>query len=236
MEFMLFKQKLQTGILVRRYKRFLADIELVDESILTVHCPNSGSMLGCSEPGSPVMISRADNPARKYPHTLEMVQSDSVWVGVNTSLTNKLVREALEKGTVKDFGNIDSIIQEIKTSANTRLDFLLENKGKRIYMEVKNCSLAEDGAAMFPDAVTARGTKHLLELTALKQQGHMAAVLFCVQRGDADYFMPAQHIDPLYAETLNKVAEKGVKVLAYQADVSPEEITITRKLPVRLAV
>ena len=128
-------------------------------------------MLGCSEPGSPVMISRSDNPDRKYPHTLEMVQADSVWVGVNTSLTNKLVREALEQGTVKDFGNIDSIIQEIKTSANTRLDFLLENKGKRIYMEVKNCSLAEDGAAMFPDAVTARGTKHLLDLTALKQQG-----------------------------------------------------------------
>ena len=131
---MQFKQQLQPGILIRRYKRFLADIKLADGKILTVHCPNSGSMLGCSEPGSPVMISRSDNPARKYPHTLEMVQSDSVWVGVNTSLTNKLVREALEKGTVKDFGYIDSIIQEIKTSANTRLDFLLENKGKRIHM------------------------------------------------------------------------------------------------------
>jgi len=233
---MKFNQVLQQGILIRRYKRFLADIELGNGKSLTVHCPNSGSMLGCSEPGSPVMISRSDNPTRKYPHTLEMVQANSVWVGVNTSLTNKLVREALEKGIVKEFGHLDSIIQETKTSANTRLDFLLENKGKRIYMEVKNCSLVVDGAAMFPDAVTVRGTKHLLELAALKQQGYMAVVLFCVQREDAAYFRPAQHIDPLYAETLNKVAEKGVKVLAYQADLSPEEITITRKLPVRLAV
>jgi sugar fermentation stimulation protein A len=233
---MQFKQKLQPGTLIRRYKRFLADIETADNRGLTVHCPNSGSMLGCSEPGSPVMISRSDNPARKYPHTLEMVQSDSVWVGVNTSLTNKLVREALEQGIAKEFGNLDSIVQEVKTSANTRLDFLLERESKLIYMEVKNCSLAADGAAMFPDAKTARGTKHLLELAALKRQGHTTAVFFCVQRGDADYFKPAHHIDPLYAETLVKVAAEGVMVLAYQADVSPTEITITRKLPVQLTV
>lgn len=232
---MQFKQQLQPGVLIRRYKRFLADIELENGRILTVHCPNSGSMLGCSEPGSAVMISRSDNPNRKYPHTLEMVQAGSVWVGVNTSLTNKLVREALENGPVMEFGNLNSIKQEIKTSANTRLDFLLESKGKHIYMEVKNCSLAKDRAAMFPDAITVRGTKHLLELAALKQQGYMAAVFFCVQREDANYFRPAQHIDPLYAETLVKVAEEGVIVLAYQADVSPEGIKITRKLPVRLA-
>ena len=220
--------------MIKRYKRFLADIELENGKSITVHCPNSGSMLGCSEPGSPVMISRSGNPTRKYPQTLEMVQAESVWVGVNTSLTNRLVREALEQRVVKDFGNIVSIIQEVKTSANTRLDFLLQGKGKHIYMEVKNCSLAVDGAAMFPDAVTSRGTKHLLELAALKQQGFLAAVFFCVQRGDADYFRPAQHIDPLYAETLLKVVAQGVKVLAYQADVSPEGIRITRKMPVHL--
>jgi len=202
--------------------------------MLTVHCPNSGSMLGCSEPGSPVLISRSDNPARKYPHTLEMVRTGSVWVGVNTSLTNILVREALEKAIVKEFGYVDSIVQEVKTSANTRLDFVLEQKGKLIYLEVKNCSLAVEGAAMFPDARTVRGTKHLLELASLKRQGNMAAVFFCVQRGDADYFRPAQHIDPIYAETLAKVAAEGVMVLAYQADVSPKGITIARKLPVKL--
>ena len=232
---MQFKQELQPGILLKRYKRFLADIELADKKVLTVHCPNTGSMLGCSQPGSQVMISRSDNPGRKYPHTLEMVQAGSAWVGVNTSRTNKLVREALEKKVVKEFGRLDSIVQEVKTSAGTRLDFLLEREDTRIYMEVKNCSLAEKRAAMFPDAITARGTKHLHELSALKKQGHMAAVFFCVQRGDADYFMPAHHIDPVYAETLVNVASAGVMVLAYQADVNPREITIARKLPVKLA-
>ena len=231
---MQFKQELQRGVLVRRYKRFLADIELGNGEILTVHCPNSGSMLGCSEPGSPVMISRSDNPSRKYPHTLEMVQADSVWVGVNTSLTNKLVREALENGTIKEFGSLEAISQEIKTSDNTRLDFLLEQQGRKIFMEAKNCSLAENRAAMFPDAITVRGTKHLQELASLKRQGNMAAVFFCVQRGDTDYFRPAHHIDPVYAETLAKVAAEGVMVLAYRAAVSPKGITIARKLPVKL--
>ncbi len=231
---MLFDTELQPGILVRRYKRFLADVELQESRIITVHCPNTGSMLGCSEPGSPVMISRSDNPARKYPHTLEMVQTGTVWVGVNTALTNRLVREALENGVIEEFGKLDAITQEVKTSDNTRLDFLLEQHGKKIFMEVKNCSLAENRVAMFPDAVTARGTKHLRELAALKQQGHMAAVLFCVQRSDADCFMAASHIDPLYAETLGKVARDGVMVLACQADVSPREIRIARKLPVKI--
>ena len=232
---MQFKQELQPGVLLKRYKRFLADIELEDGRSITVHCPNTGSMLGCSEPGSPVMISKSDNPGRKYPHTLEMVQTGSVWVGVNTALTNKLVREALENEVVKEFGRLDTIVQEVKTSAHSRLDFLLERGGTRIYMEVKNCSLAESRAAMFPDAVTARGTKHLHELAALKKQGHKAAVFFCVQRQDADYFMPAHHIDPVYTETLVNVASEGVMVLAYQADVSPRGIAIARKLPVKLA-
>ena len=233
---MQFKQELQPGILLKRYKRFLADIELEDKKLLTVHCPNTGSMLGCSEPGSPVMISRSDNPGRKYPHTLEMVQNGSTWVGVNTSRTNKLVREALEKKVVKEFGRLDAISQEVKTSTNTRLDFLLERESKRIFMEVKNCSLAESRAAMFPDAVTARGTKHLHELASLRKQGHGAVVFFCVQRGDADYFKPAHHIDPAYAEALANVASEGVMILAYQADVNPREIIIARKLPVILNV
>jgi len=229
---MVFHQKLEPGILIRRYKRFLADVRLENEKTLTVHCPNSGSMLGCSDPGSPVMLSRSDNPHRKYSHTLEMVQSGLTWIGVNTSLTNRLVREALENGTVDDFGRPETISPEVKTSANTRLDFLLEKQGKKVFLEVKNCSLAEKRVAMFPDAVTARGTKHLHELAALKKQGHRAAVLFCVQRQDADVFRPAAEIDPLYAETLFSVAAEGVFVLAYQAEVNPREIRITRKLPV----
>lgn len=231
---MQFKQKLQPGILVRRYKRFLADIELADKKVITVHCPNTGSMLGCSEPGSPVMLSRSGNPRRKYPQTLEMVKAGTVWVGVNTALTNRLVREGLENGIINEFGRLGAITQEVKTSEHTRLDFRLEQKGRYIYMEVKNCSLAENGTAMFPDAVTVRGTKHLEELAKLKEQGHGAAVLFCVQRSDAEVFSPAGHIDPLYAETLKKAAAMGVLVLAYQAEVSPQGIKVSRKLPVKI--
>ena len=231
---MQFNQKLLSGILIKRYKRFLADVELADGSRTTVHCPNSGSMLGCSEPGSPVMLSRSGNPRRKYPQTLEMVKAGTVWVGVNTALTNRLVREGLENGIINEFGRLDVITQEVKTSEHTRLDFRLEQKGRNIYMEVKNCSLAENGTAMFPDAVTVRGTKHLEELAKLKEQGHGAAVLFCVQRGDAEVFSPAGHIDPLYAETLAKVEKMGVLVLAYQADVDPQSIIIAAKLPVEI--
>ena len=222
----------QFGTLVRRYKRFLADISLATGETLTVHCPNSGSMRGCSDPGSPVMISKSDNRRRKYAWTLEMVQRQEIWIGVNTARTNNIVREALENETINDFGQILSIRPEIKVSDHSRLDFLLTTKTGQLYLEVKNCSLAENGTAMFPDAVTARGTKHLYELDRLRREGNRCAVLFCIQRGDADRFMPAAHIDPEYAETLWKVRKNGVQVLAYRAEVTPEAITLTTRLPV----
>ncbi len=223
----------QFGTLMRRYKRFLADISLATGERLTVHCPNSGSMRGCSDPGSLVMISKSDNPRRKYAWTLEMVQHHRIWIGVNTARTNHIVREALENETINDFGRILSIRPEIKVSGRSRLDFLLTTKAGPVYLEVKNCSLAENRTAMFPDAVTARGTKHLHELDRLRGQGNTCAVLFCIQRGDADRFMAAAHIDPEYAETLRKVRENGVQVLAYRAEVTPEAITLTTRLPVQ---
>ncbi len=221
----------QQGTLVRRYKRFLADIRLEDGATLTVHCPNSGSMRGCSEPGSPVIISRSDNPRRKYAWTLEMVQNSGVWIGVNTGMTNNLVHEALELGVIDDFGPVDAIAREVKVSDRSRLDFLVTARGRQTYMEVKNCSLAEEGVALFPDAVTSRGTRHLEELARLCGQGFGAAVLFCVQRGDADRFLPAAAIDPLYAETLHRVHARGVAVLAYRAEVAPDGIQLTTPLP-----
>lgn len=222
------------AILVKRYKRFLADVQLPNQEPMTVHCPNSGSMLGCSTPGSPVIISRSDNPGRKYPWTLEMVQSKGVWIGVNTSMTNKLVHEALLNGTIDNFGSITKISPEKKVSEKSRLDFLLESAQGLTYLEVKNCSLAHNQLAIFPDAVTARGTKHLVELMHLANQGSAAAVLFCIQRGDVDSFAPATEIDPVYAQTLQQVAKKGVQVLAYLAEVTPEAVTVTRQVPVHL--
>ena len=222
----------QRGYLVKRYKRFLADIRLLDDKIITVHCPNTGSMKGCSTPGSEVVISKSANMQRKYAWTLEMVKDNKCWIGVNTSLTNKLVQEGLENGIIDDFGQIDFIQREVKVSTASRLDFLIQANGKKCYIEVKNCSLAENGIALFPDAVTSRGTRHLHELDRLRSFEVDTAVLFCVQRADARSFMPAKLIDPEYTETLVKVYENGVKVLAYQADVNPDSVTITKKIPV----
>jgi len=222
----------QSGTLIKRYKRFLADISLESGESLTVHCPNSGSMRGCSEPGSPVIISKSDNPKRKYAWTLELIKNEDVWIGVNTSLTNKLVHEALAGEVITDFGKILSIRPEVKVSDTSRLDFLLETESGLVYLEVKNCSMAEANIALFPDSVTARGTKHLHELNRLREEGFDTAVLFCVQRADADSFAPAEAIDPVYAQTLKEVYNQGVRVLAYQARVEPDEVLITTQLPV----
>jgi sugar fermentation stimulation protein A len=228
-------KNLLSARLKKRYKRFLADVVLADGTELTVHCPNTGSMRGCLEPGNPVMLSRSGNPDRKYPFTLEMIQVDGCWVGINTGRTNHLVREAIENGVITDFREINRIQAEIKVSAGSRLDFLLFRGSEKIYVEVKNCTLVEERRAMFPDAITSRGTKHLRELAELAHGGHGAAIFFCVQRMDGEVFAPATHIDPLYARTLAEVVEQGVKVMAYQALVSPAEIRLTHALPVQLA-
>lgn len=238
---MRFPQPLIAGRLVRRYKRFLADVELAAGEIITVHCPNSGSMLGCREPGSPVLLSVAANPKRKYPHTWELVQSGGCWVGINTARTNALVREALEQGGIAELQPLEEIRAEVKVSARSRLDFCLTHPvstapplGRQTYLEVKNCTLVEDGRAMFPDAVTSRGAKHLEELLALRRAGNRAVVLFCVQHGGARSFSPAAHIDPHYAETLARVAANGVEILAYRAIPTPTAIFVDTPLPVHL--
>lgn len=208
---------------------------MADGSVLTVHCPNTGSMRGCLTPGNKVMISCSENPKRKYPHTLEMIEVGGYWVGINTMRTNHLVREALEAGIVVELGRVDRIQAEVTVSKQSRLDFLVVKGDVKIYLEVKNCTLVEEGgAAMFPDAVTARGTKHLLELADLVKQGARAMIFFCVQRQDGKFFAPADHIDPLYGATLRAVVARGVEIVAYQAQVGLKEITIKNGLQVRL--
>ena len=231
---MQFSPPLIQGTLIRRYKRFLSDIQLASGEIITAHCPNTGKMTGCSAPGSKACLSLSDNPGRKYPHTLELVKSGKTWVGVNTARTNSLVKEAIEKAKIEQFVDYPEIRSEVKTSAHTRLDLVVSNTDHDLYIEIKNCSLAIDGVAMFPDAVTARGTKHLHELKRLKACGERTCIFFLVQREDADIFRPADHIDPLYGETLREVVSAGVTVLAYQAAVSPKGISVARALPVEL--
>jgi len=228
---MLFETPLQPATLIKRYKRFLADVTTDEGQEITVYCPNTGTMRSCSTPGSKVMLSTSPNLKRKYPQTLEMVRGSTTWIGVNTGLTNGIVAEAILEGRIKELQDIDTLKREVVTSKSSRLDLLLERGEEKIYVEIKNCSLVEDDWAMFPDAVTTRGTKHLHELATLVKQGHRGIIFFCIQRGDADRFKPAAHIDPVYAKALAEVSKKGVEILAYQAEVLPESITIERVLP-----
>ncbi len=231
---MQFDTPLIHGKLIKRYKRFLADIQLDTGKIITAHCPNTGTMLSCSSPGSDVFLSISNNPKRKYPHTLEMVQDNKTWVGVNTSRTNKLVIEAIKKGQISELIHFDTIKAEVKTSKESRLDLLIRQQNQDTYVEIKNCSLAINRCAMFPDAVTTRGTKHLNELIKLKEKGFESCIFFLVQRMDADRFTPATHIDKVYAKTIEQAATAGVQILVYQADVSPTGINVVRPLPYQL--
>lgn len=233
---MLLPEVRQKGVLLRRYKRFLADIRLEDGSEITVHCPNSGSMKGCSDPGSRVVISWSANPTRKYPWSLEMVQLRDFWIGVHTGRTNQLVQEGLELGAIDAFGKINRIRREVSLSSGSRLDFLLDTASGPIYLEVKHCSLAENGVGLFPDAVTARGAKHMQELESLAEAGVQAAVLFCVQRADAYSCSVAAHIDPGYALAVQKAAAHGVRFLAWQTEVLPHALRMTHQIPFKLQI
>lgn len=220
--------------LVRRYKRFLADVMLADGSIVTVHCPNSGSMKGCAVPGSPVFVSRSSNPERKYPLGWELVQSDGFWAGINTGLPNRLVREAIEDGTVAELQGYVSIHPEVPYGEHSRIDLLLEGAAGRCFVEVKNVTLVENGRALFPDAVTTRGQKHLQELMRVVSEGDRGVIFFTVQRGDGNSVSPADAIDPEYGRLLRMALANGVEALAYRALVTPEEIRLTERLPVVL--
>lgn len=222
------------GILVRRYKRFLADVTLEDGSTVTAHCPNSGSMKGCAQPGSRVFLSRSSNPGRTYPLTWELVESDGYWAGINTALPNRLAREAIENGIVAELQGYDTVRPEVPYGEHSRIDLLLLGSKGRCFVEVKNVTLIENSTALFPDAVTTRGQKHLNELIRVVREGDRGVIFFTVQRGDAERFSPADTIDPEYGRLLRLALSNGVEALAYRADISVEEIRLTRRLPVYL--
>jgi sugar fermentation stimulation protein A len=231
---MRFESTLIRGILLQRYKRFLADIRLATGETVTVHCTNTGSMLGCKAPGSDVLISRAANLNRKLAYTWEMIRVDRHWVGINTMHPNGLVAEAIEAGNIAELRGYDVVRREVKVSAHSRLDLCLEGKSGFCYVEVKNVTVCFGGAAAFPDAISERATKHLKELIRLKRQGHRAVVFFVVQRGDCDYFRPADEVDPEYGRWLRRAVKAGVEVLPYTAKVTPSEIFLTQRLETKL--
>lgn len=225
---MKFHSKLQNGTFLKRYKRFFADIEW-NGRIITAHVPNTGSLKGCNEPGSPCLFSVSDDPARKLKYTLEMIRAKGgSWVGVNTSSPNKIVREALEARLLPHWRDFVSVKAEAKLDARTRFDFeALGADGKKTYIEVKNVTLAEGTTAMFPDAVTERGQKHLRELTRLASEGHGAELVFTVQRDDVTTFAPADGIDRVYGELLREARAQGVRLTALAVSLSEEEVRLT---------
>lgn len=231
---MLFKSRLIRGTLVQRYKRFLADVRLPSGEIVTAHCTNTGSMLGCKEPGSVVYLSLSPNKGRKLAYTWEMIQIKRTWIGINTLHPNRLVAEAIEAGAIPELRGYDVIRREIKVSAHSRLDLCLEGRSGCCYVEVKNVTASFNSAAAFPDAVSERATKHLKELIRLKRKGYRAAIVFVVQRGDCDHFRPADEIDPEYGRWLRRAVKAGVEALPYLAKVTPRGIVLTGRLTTRL--
>jgi len=231
-----FENALIAGTLVKRYKRFLADVIIADHGLITAHCPNTGSMMGCCDAHSPVWLSRSANATRKYPHTWEMVQMENgMLVGINTGITSRLVHEAIDGGVIGELQGYIQVQHEVRFGTrNSRVDLLLHGAdGDRCYVEIKNVTAAVDhGVAVFPDAVSSRGTKHLQELMTMVDQGHRAVLCFCVQRDDVSQVRPADAIDPVYGRTLRAAIGHGVEVIAYCARVTPGDIALYRTVPV----
>jgi len=224
------------GRLIKRYKRFLADVELADGVVVTAHCPNSGSMTACSEPGRPVYLSWHDNPKRKLKYTWEIIQMPGSLVGVNTLIPNRLVKTSIENGCVAELAHYEKIRSEIQTSKGSRLDLLLtDSHGAKCFVEIKNCTLVDNGVACFPDAVTKRGHKHLKELERLHAEGHRCVMFYCIQRMDAESFRPADEIDRAYGETLREAhIAGGVEILVYDVWMDLKQIVLNRKIPFHL--
>jgi sugar fermentation stimulation protein A len=229
-----YSRPLVEGRLIRRYKRFLADIQLPD-GVITAACPNTGSLMGCCDAGSRVWLSESDSATRKYRHTWELVEVDKVMVGINTGLPNALVGEAIGDGTIGELSGYATMRREVAFGEErSRVDWLLEAPDRApCYVEVKNVTAAASkGVALFPDCVSERGTKHLRELMRLKARGLRPVQLYCVQRGDVREVRPADGIDHEYGRTLREAIAAGVEVLAYRARVTPQEIRLAERIPV----
>ena len=234
---MKFHPPLQSAHLIQRYKRFLADIKLEDGRIITVHCPNTGSMKNCAQPDSPIWFSTSAQPNRKYPHTWELIEINQAMIGINTHRANALTKEALEKKHIIELIQYDHISPEVVIpQEKTRIDFhLTASEQPPCWLEVKSVTLGiGQGLGLFPDAKTERGLKHLDALIARKQLGENAALLFCVQHSHIHTVKPADEIDPIYGKRLREAAQAGVIILAYGTSLSPEEIQLSHPLKVDL--
>jgi sugar fermentation stimulation protein A len=220
------KNTFLNGILVKRYKRFFADVQL-DNNVVTAHCPNTGSMMGLLDAGNKVLLSKSDNEKRKLKYTLEVIKLKKSHVGVNTHRTNRIVEKALNDNVLNFVKNITEVRREVKYGENSKVDFVVTTPKEEVYIEVKNVTLSrEKKTAEFPDAVTIRGSKHLIELAKLKKKGIRAVMLYVIQRDDINSFKIASDIDPIYAKNLKKAMKSGVEVFCYDCKFSKKDISI----------
>jgi sugar fermentation stimulation protein A len=227
---MIFPNKLIHGHLIKRYKRFLADIKLDNNTEITAHCTNSGTMKSCLENGAEVYLTPVNDPKRKTKFTWEMIKINGDWVGINTGNPNKLAFDAISAGTIPELAGYTNVKREVKFG-DSRFDVFAENDNEKCFIEVKNVSLKEGRYALFPDAVTTRGQKHLKTLMEVKATGMRAVMLYIIQRSDVEIFAPAKEIDPQYATLLKQAVAAGVEVIPMQAKVTPEKIELVKKLP-----
>ncbi|MCF9020837.1 MULTISPECIES: DNA/RNA nuclease SfsA [Pseudomonas syringae group] len=234
---MRFSPELEQGRLIVRYKRFLADIETDSGELLTIHCPNTGSMLNCMMPGGRVWFSRSSDPKRKLPGTWEISETpQGRFACINTGRANTLVEEALRAGVITELNGFTALKREVAYGQEkSRVDFRLEYPDGFVYLEVKSVTLGFDGSAVaaFPDAVTQRGARHLRELAALARDGVRSVLLYCVNLTRIESVRPAQEIDPAYALALKDAMDAGVEVLAYGVQLDPQEVRIDRRLQVQ---
>ncbi len=223
------------GTLLKRYKRFLADVRLESGEIVTAHCPNTGSMKGCSEPGRTVYLSSHDNPKRKYKYTWELIAMPTSLVGVNTLVPNRLVFKSIDQKLIPELSGYNRIQREVKIGEHSRIDLMLtDGSAKHCYIEIKNCTLVSEGIARFPDAVTSRGLKHIVELENLAEAGHRCMMFYFIQRMDAQAFQPADHIDPAYGRRLRQAVANGIEVLAYDVRIDLQGIELDKKITCKL--
>lgn len=227
------KLKTIQGKIINRYKRFFADVELPSKEVVVCHTTNTGPMKTCWEKYWPCAISPSDNPNRKLKFTLEMTFDGESWIGVNTHLANKLFAEALDLDLISELQGYSKKTPEV-TIGSSRIDWLLENKNQKCYVEIKSVTYKNKDQAQFPDTVSERATKHLKELIKIKKSGDRAVLVLIIQRENISSFAPAKELDPVYASTFKEALEAGVEILAYKCHISPKEIIVKEKVPVEL--
>ena len=229
-----FKNKLISGLFIKRYKRFFVDVK-INNQIITAHCPNTGSMYGLLKEGNKVWVSKSNNPNRKLKYTLEIIEDNKSKVGINTHSANKIVLDGLQNNLFKEFKSTSNIKPETKFGNNTRFDFLITNKKNKTFVEVKNVTLSrKKGLAEFPDAITTRGLKHINELVNAGKKNYKIFILYLIQRNDCKTFTIAKDIDPNYALALSKAVKNDLNILCYDCKFSSKGIKVNKKIKIKI--